>query len=48
MLTIDYLSKKFGQQQVITNLNLQIEKQPFVLSYFSLFSFQEWGYCVHH
>ncbi|HEL1708517.1 ABC transporter ATP-binding protein [Streptococcus suis] len=27
MLTIDHLSKKFGQQQVITNLNLQIEKQ---------------------
>ncbi|AER22356.1 TPA: ABC transporter ATP-binding protein [Streptococcus suis] len=27
MLTIDYLYKKFGQQQVITNLNLQIEKQ---------------------
>lgn len=27
MLTIDNLSKKFGQQQVITNLNLQIEKQ---------------------
>lgn len=27
MLIIDNLSKKFGQQQVITNLNLQIEKQ---------------------
>lgn len=26
MLTIHNLSKKFGQQQVITNLNLQIEK----------------------